>query len=83
LKTKNKYIYCYYYYYYLIRGLGLTKGKSEFLGSRLKEKNLLMPAATFYWYRNHEKELQRYYTNEGQLVLCSDIPNIAHQLGKE
>jgi hypothetical protein len=38
--------------------LSLTKEKSELLGSRLKEKNLLAPGTTFYWYRNREKDFQ-------------------------
>jgi len=42
-----------------------------------------VPGATFSWYRNHNKEFQKYYANKGQLVFCFEIPNLVHQLGKE
>jgi hypothetical protein len=61
--------------------VGLTKEKSELLCSRLKEKSLLAFGATFSWYRNCEKEFQKYYTNEDQLLFCCDTPNLVHQLG--
>jgi len=44
---------------------------------------LLPPGAAFSWYRNHNKEFQKYYANKDQLVFCCEIPNLVHQLGKE
>jgi hypothetical protein len=67
----------------LVRDLGLTKEKSEILGSRLKGKNLLAPGTTFYWFRNSEKEFQIFFRMEGQLVFCCDISALIHQLGEE
>ena len=42
----------------LIRELQLTKEKSELLGSRLREKNMLASGVKFSWYRNREKEFR-------------------------
>ena len=64
----------------LVRDLGLIKEKSELLGSRLKENNLLGPGTTFYWYRS-EEELKKYFVKEGELVYCCDIPNLIGRLG--
>jgi hypothetical protein len=63
----------------LIRGLQLTKEKSELLGSRLREKNILASGVKFSWYRNREKEFRKYYVQE-DLVLCTDVRNLLHQL---
>jgi hypothetical protein len=66
----------------LIRELQLTKEKSELLGSRLREKNMLASGVKFSWYRNREREFRKYYTQEDQLVFCTDISNLLHQLGQ-
>jgi len=67
----------------LIRELQLTKEKSELLGSRLREKNMLASGVKFSWYGNREKEFQKYYAQEDQLVFCTDIRNLLHQLGEK
>jgi phosphoglycolate phosphatase-like HAD superfamily hydrolase len=64
----------------LIRELQLTKQKSELLSSRLCEKNMLASGVKFSWYRNREKEFRKYYAQEDQLVFCTDIRNLLHQL---
>jgi hypothetical protein len=66
----------------LIRELQLTEEKSELLGSRLREKNILASGVKFSWYRNREKEFRKYYTQEDQLAFCTDISNFQHQLGQ-
>jgi hypothetical protein len=66
----------------LIRELQLTKEKSELLGLRLREKNMLASGVKFSWYRNREKEFRKYYAQEDQLVFCTDISNLLHQLGE-
>jgi hypothetical protein len=43
------------------------------LGSRLKSKNLLSPGTSFSWYRNREKEFIPYFSQDGDLVYCSDV----------
>jgi hypothetical protein len=63
----------------LIRELQLTKEKSELLGSRLREKNMLASGFKFSWYWNREKEFRKYYAQEDQLVFCMDIRNLLHQ----
>jgi hypothetical protein len=67
----------------LIRKLQLTKEKIELLGSRLREKIMLVSGVKFSWYRNREKEFRKYYTHEDQLQLCTDIRNLLHQLGEK
>jgi hypothetical protein len=44
----------------LIMELQLTKEKSELLGSRLREKNMLASGVKFSWHRNREKEFRKY-----------------------
>jgi len=60
--------------------LQLTIEKSELLGSRLREKNMLASGVKFSWYRNREKEFRKYFAQEDQLVFCTDIRNLLHQL---
>jgi hypothetical protein len=67
----------------LIRELQLTKEKRELLGSRLREKNMLESGVKFSWYRNREKEFRKYYEQEDQLLFCTDIRNLLHQLGEK
>jgi hypothetical protein len=67
----------------LIRELQLTKENSELLGSRLREKNILASGVKFSWYRNREKEFRQYYVQEDQLVFCTDVRNLLHQLGEK
>jgi hypothetical protein len=66
----------------LIRELQLTKEKSELLGSRLREKNVLASGVKFSWCGNREKEFRKYYAQEDRLVFCTDIRNLLHQLGE-
>jgi hypothetical protein len=66
----------------LIRKLHLTKEKSELLGSRLREKNMVASAIKFSWYRNCKKAFRKYYAQKNQLVFCRDICNLLHQLGQ-
>ena len=65
-----------------IKELQITKERSELLGSRLREKNMLASGVKFSWYRNREKEFRKYYAQEDQLVFCTDIRNLLHQLGE-
>jgi hypothetical protein len=44
-----------------MRDLGLAKEKAEFLGSRLKEKNLLAVGTSMYWYRSRKQESTGYF----------------------
>ncbi|GFU57686.1 uncharacterized protein TNCV_3638411 [Trichonephila clavipes] len=60
----------------LIRDLGLPKDTAEVLGSRLKERNLLNSGVSFWWYRFREKEFISFFTQEGDLVFCNNVPAI-------
>jgi hypothetical protein len=53
------------------------------LGSKSKEKYLLAPGTTFYWFRNREKEFRIFLRMKGQLVFCCDILALIHQLEEE
>lgn len=65
----------------LVRDLGLSKEKSELLGSRLQEKHQLAPGTTFSWYRNREKELVGYYSASDKYVFCNDVKGLTEKLG--
>jgi hypothetical protein len=54
--------------------LGLPKEKAELLGSRLKEKNLFAAGTYIYWYRNRKQECTRYFSQNGDIVHCCNIP---------
>ncbi|KAK3891318.1 hypothetical protein Pcinc_004762 [Petrolisthes cinctipes] len=43
----------------LTRDLNLSKESAQLLGSRIREKCLLAPETTFYWYRDREREFLR------------------------
>ena len=57
----------------LVRDLNLAKDKSQRLGSRLKERNLLDPETTFSWYRHRETELVEFISEGKDYVYCSNI----------
>ena len=60
----------------LVRDLGLSKRKSELLGSRLQEWNLLHADASVTVYRNREVKLVRFYTYDGKLTFCNDVSGL-------
>ena len=45
----------------LTQDFNLSKKSAQLLGSSLKEKHLLAPGTTFYWYRDHERELRVFH----------------------
>ena len=65
----------------LVRDLGLSKETAQILGSRLKEKHLLTPGTTFYWFRTREAEFREYFTTEGSLVYCNNIEGVLSRYG--
>ena len=56
----------------LKRDLNKLKDKGELLGSRLKEKNLLNEKVRIS-YRNREKDLANFYSDEDSLIYCNDV----------
>jgi hypothetical protein len=45
----------------VIRDLGMSREKTELLGSRLKQKNLLAAGTSMCWYRSREREFTSYF----------------------
>ena len=65
----------------LVRDLNLSKQASELLASRLKEKNLLSSDTKISFYRERDKELRRYFSEENGITFCSDIKNLLIKMG--
>lgn len=65
----------------LIRDLMLPKNRSEILGSRLQEMNLLAPGTTFSWYRDRETEYIPFFAEDDELTYCHDINGLMMKLG--
>ncbi|XP_076029890.1 uncharacterized protein LOC143018386 [Oratosquilla oratoria] len=59
------------------------KESAQLLGSRLREKRLLVPGTTFYWYRDREREIRKYFTFDEThlLVYCNNISDLIQLLG--
>ncbi|GBM22989.1 hypothetical protein AVEN_172336-1 [Araneus ventricosus] len=68
----------------LVRDLGLPKNSAELLDSRLNEKkNLLAPGVSFSWFRRQEKDSLPYFSEDVDLVYCSNIPGLMAQFHLE
>lgn len=63
----------------LVRDLNLPKDAAELLGSRLKSKNLLSRGVSFSWYRHREKNFVPYFSQEDDLVYCTDVEGLMGQ----
>ena len=64
----------------LIRDLNLSKDKAQFLGSRLKEKNLLNENVRIP-YRNREKDVENLFSKEDGLIYCNNINKLMKAVG--
>jgi ligand-binding sensor domain-containing protein len=67
----------------VVRDIELSKEKTELLGSRLKEKNFLAAGISVYWYRSREQNFTSYYSHDGDLVYCCNIPGLMQKFGVE
>ena len=67
----------------LTRDLNLSKESAQLLGSHLREKRLLAPGTTFYWYREHAREFLYLFTFDGasSLVYYNNIADLTELLG--
>jgi hypothetical protein len=65
----------------LVRDLNLSKQAAELLGSRLRERNLLAPDTTFYWYRHREREFIEFFILTDSLVYCHNVKGLVAQMG--
>lgn len=57
----------------LVRDLSLSKDKAELLASRLKQKHLLEKGVKVSHYRKRNRDLETFFTVDGQLCYCHDI----------
>ena len=65
----------------LVRDLVLLAEKVEFLGSQLKQWNLLEPGTNITFYRRRQDELALFFTNKNTLCFCYDIFSLMQSLG--
>ncbi|XP_076318488.1 uncharacterized protein LOC143229683 [Tachypleus tridentatus] len=64
----------------LCRDLYLIKDKSEFLASRLQERNLLEKGVKITLYRKRTEDLLALFTMKEDLCFCNDITELCKQL---
>ena len=62
------------------RDVYLTKEKSEFLASRLQERNLLEKRVEITLYRKRTEDLLALFTMKDNLCFCNDITELFEQL---
>eukprot|EP00795_Rhopilema_esculentum_P009944 gene9944-18557_t len=65
----------------LVRDLSLSKSSAELLASRLKDKNLLTDTTHITFYRRRHLEYLPFFSEEKDLVYCTDITRLLHKLG--
>ena len=66
----------------LVRDLNLSKGKSELLGSRLQQWNLLSSETKVSFYHQRSKALSVYLTStDGEICYYNDIPAVFKSIG--
>ena len=64
-----------------VKDLDLTKVKSEILGSRLKQWNLLQVGVKITAYRKRHMSLATFYSKADGLVFCNNIDGLMSALG--
>ena len=67
----------------LVRDLNLSKGKSELLGSRLQQWNLLSSGTkvSFYDQRSKTKRSSNFFSTDGEICYYNDIPAVFESIG--
>ena len=65
----------------LVCNLSLSKSSAKLLASRLKEKNHLSDSACITFYHNRHQEFLHFFFEEKDLVYCTDIAQLLHNLG--
>lgn len=67
----------------LVRDLRRAKDSAQLLGFKLNENYLLAAEMKFSWYRNREQEFVLFFSQQGELVFCSDISGVMTTFGIE
>jgi hypothetical protein len=67
----------------LVRDLELSKRKSELLGLRLQEWNLLAEGTTPSLFRARHAKLAGFYEAENNVCFCTDVDGLMRELGYE
>jgi len=67
----------------MVRDLYLSKEKTEVLGSRLQQWNLLEPGTTISSFCSRNENLARYYASAENIRYCKDIDGLMTELGCE
>lgn len=65
----------------LVRDLGLDKTKSELLGSRLLQRNMLAAETKVTFYRSRNKPLLKFFNKENSICYCQDIDGLMGTFG--
>ena len=63
----------------LVRDLRLAKRPSELLGSRLQERNLLMPDVNITSFRDRNNRFSKHFASEGELCYCKDVDGLFNE----
>ena len=64
----------------LVRDLGLTKEKSELLGSRLKEWNLLQHGVKCSYFRKRHEDLQDFFMEKEGICFCCNVDGLLQEM---
>ena len=67
----------------LARDLNLSKEKSELLGSRLKQWNLLQKGVSITSFRKRHADLAPYFRLEGDTCYCNDINGLMESMDQQ
>ncbi|GBP76229.1 hypothetical protein EVAR_61899_1 [Eumeta japonica] len=66
---------------YLVHNLGLSKAKTQLLGSRLQLWNLSDKKTRASYFRNKQEDFMRYFIKEDDLVFCNDAKGLVQEMG--
>lgn len=67
----------------LIRDLSLPKDKAELLASRLREKHLVEDDVRICHYRKRTTDLEKFFSLDGPMVFCNDVPGLFEGLKQQ
>ena len=65
----------------LVRDFGLTKEKSELLGSWLKQWNLLQHGVKCSYFRKRHEQLQEFFMEKEGICFCCNVDGLCRRWG--